>query len=512
MKGEILLVDDEEGIREVFGIILQDMGYKVRTAENGNQALKVFAAAHPPIALIDIKMPGMDGIELLRRLKQINPETEVIIITGHGDMDLAIKSLQYEATDFITKPIDERLLARALRKAHERIAIRQKLRNYTEGLEGLLKHKVDKLATVERRGETDGANYQHLFEELPGYVAVVDQGFAIKAANRLFKKDFGYDSHQSGAQRCYEVLRNSDEPCIDCLVEQTFNDGQSHQREIKLRTEGGDRLNVFAWTTPLAPPGQPLDGVMLMAMDISQIIDLKDRLASLGLMIGSVSHGIRGLLTGLDGGLYLINSGVSHDEPDKINEGVATVRVMTDRIRSMILDILYYAKERTLNKEQIQAEAFLEEVAAIVAPKAQELAVPFHWGIDPSLQGRSIAIDRDQLSSALVNIVVNAVEACQSDTSPKAHQVAMHAEAQSGMAIFHITDNGIGMSEETRHHLFTLFFSSKGTHGTGIGLFIAKKIVQQHGGGIEVESALGVGSRFHVAIPLEDAAAFPSEG
>jgi DNA-binding NtrC family response regulator len=110
MEKSILLVDDEDGIRKVLGIALADMGYQVRTAENGVEALRIFKDERPPIVLTDIKMPEMDGIELLRRLKKISPDTEVIMVTGHGDMDLAIKSVKYEATDFVTKPINAEVL------------------------------------------------------------------------------------------------------------------------------------------------------------------------------------------------------------------------------------------------------------------------------------------------------------------------------------------------------------------------------------------------------------------
>jgi YesN/AraC family two-component response regulator len=95
MDTKLLLVDDEEGIRKVLGISLTDLGYQVLTAENGEEALEIFRRETPPIVLTDIKMPVMDGIELLRKIKDENPDTEVIMISGHGDMDLAIKSLKY---------------------------------------------------------------------------------------------------------------------------------------------------------------------------------------------------------------------------------------------------------------------------------------------------------------------------------------------------------------------------------------------------------------------------------
>jgi len=95
-------------------------------------------------------MPGMDGIELLKTIKQESPETEVIMITGHGDLDLAIRSLQFDAADFVTKPIDDTILEIALKRAYERLTMRRKLREYTEDLERLVEEKTRQLLEAER--------------------------------------------------------------------------------------------------------------------------------------------------------------------------------------------------------------------------------------------------------------------------------------------------------------------------------------------------------------------------
>jgi signal transduction histidine kinase len=150
MDKSILLVDDEEGIRKVLGIALSDMGYRVHTAGNGVEALRVFKDKRPPIVLTDIKMPEMDGIQLLRRIKELSPDTEIIMITGHGDMNLAIKSVKYEATDFVTKPINDEVLEIALNRAVERITMRQKLNEYTQNLEQLVQDKTRQLVEAER--------------------------------------------------------------------------------------------------------------------------------------------------------------------------------------------------------------------------------------------------------------------------------------------------------------------------------------------------------------------------
>jgi DNA-binding NtrC family response regulator len=137
----ILIVDDEPDIRDVLAISLQDMGYRTVEAENAATAFTIFKKEKPQVVVTDIKMPGGSGIELLRKIKHENPETEVIMITGHGDMNLAIRSLKHDATDFITKPIHVEALEIALRRAREKITMRRRLQDYTRSLEQLVREE-----------------------------------------------------------------------------------------------------------------------------------------------------------------------------------------------------------------------------------------------------------------------------------------------------------------------------------------------------------------------------------
>ncbi|MCK4534889.1 MAG: response regulator, partial [Syntrophobacterales bacterium] len=97
---KLLLIDDEKAIVRVLSISLKSDGYDVITAYGGEEGLNMFRRESPDIVLTDIKMPGVDGIEVLKRIKDLDPDTEVIIITGHGDMHLAIEALQLGASDF----------------------------------------------------------------------------------------------------------------------------------------------------------------------------------------------------------------------------------------------------------------------------------------------------------------------------------------------------------------------------------------------------------------------------
>ncbi|MBL7176555.1 MAG: response regulator [Desulfobacteraceae bacterium] len=120
---KILVIDDERATLSMFRLFLGAYGYEVLTAENGAAGIEVLRKERPSIVITDIKMPGMDGIEVLQQIKEVDPETEVIVITGHGDMDLAIEALDLNATDFINKPIQKEALDVALRRAEERLKL-----------------------------------------------------------------------------------------------------------------------------------------------------------------------------------------------------------------------------------------------------------------------------------------------------------------------------------------------------------------------------------------------------
>ncbi len=374
-KWTILLVDDEEDIRDVLSISLVDMGYDVHTAANAQDALRIINEVNPPIVLTDIKMPGMDGIELLQTIKRDNPDTEVVMITGHGDMDLAIKSLKYEATDFIPKPITVDTLEIALKRVHDKIIMQDKLKEYTANLEKLVHEKME----------------------------------------------------------------------------------------------------------------------------------LQDHLSSLGLMIGSISHGIKGLLTSMDGGVYLVDSGFARKDDAQVREGFEIVRLIVGRIKKMILDILFYAKEREMKTELVNILTFADDVADAVKLKLQSYNIELVRDFDGA--PNKFRIDEDLIRSALINVLDNAVDACIEDSEKESHKIHFSVKHDNKNLTFDIRDNGIGMDSDEMERIFKLFVSSKGAKGTGFGLFIADRIIKQHRGTINVNSARGKGALFCIKIPkiLSDA-------
>lgn len=669
MDETLLLVDDEEGIRTVLGISLRDAGYKVITAANAAEALALFAEHRPAIILTDIKMPGLSGVELLERVKTLDPHVEVVMLTGHGDLDLAIQSLKLDASDFLTKPINDDILFFALNRVRERIAMRKKLRDYTENLENMVREKSSQLVEAERHlaalqvmvGMTSGirsltsalthdtgagpdgspqeANglfselpcfvavhnpaleivyinelyrerlgnrvgtpsravsppavlgtqplmeqpaleeptapepapvervletgeeqrgtqivvdkngrnipvivhatpiygndgeielvlelsvdtsevrrlreelrltrerYRQLFDESPCYIAVVDKDMRLLEANRRFRDDFGLPE----GKRCHELYLHRPAPCADCPAQRSFADGRPHQHETVVTAKDDRQINVLVSTAPLRDAEGRVCEVMEMSTDITELRRLQDHLSQLGLLLGSTAHGIKGLLTALDGSVYRMGSGLEHNKPERVADGFKDMRHLVHRLRKMVLDILYYAKNRELTVEDLRARKFSEGILALVVPKAALCGVRLiHDIFLPEAEAAGgdapFQADTGSLSSALVNLLENAVEACYGNAHPPqdGHEVRFTVEISPEEITFRVVDNGPGMDRETREKLFTLFFSSKGSAGTGIGLFVANQVVRQHGGRIAVASEPGHGAAFTITLP-----------
>jgi signal transduction histidine kinase len=373
MDKTILLVDDEEGIRKVLGILLADMGYQVHTAATGTEALRAFEKLRPPIVLTDIKMPEMDGIELLRNLKQISPETEVIMITGHGDMDLAIKSVKYEATDFVTKPINDEILGIALQRAHERITMRRKLDDYTHNLEQLVRDKTKQLVEAER-------------------------------------------------------------------------------------------------------------------------------LAAVGQTVAGLSHAIKNITGGLKGGAFVLEKGIELGEQKYLQQGWEMIKGNVDKITNLSLDLLNYAKDSRPDFQQCDPLKPVREVVALMRPRAKvhgiDLSTQFDKDIGPCF------FDPDLIHHGLLNLVTNALDACIHDSGKKLKKVKVRAIKKPGGGVeYQVEDTGCGMKADVKNKIFHSFFSTKGSEGTGIGLMITKKIIDEHKGEITATSKVGVGSTFIIRIP-----------
>ncbi|MBT7619310.1 MAG: PAS domain-containing protein, partial [Calditrichaeota bacterium] len=258
--------------------------------------------------------------------------------------------------------------------------------------------------------------YQTLFEEVPCFISIQDRDLRIIHANRLHKEAFGTFL----GCKCYEVYKHRNEECYPCTVRQTFEDGQTYSHEEVVTSIQGKTMNVIVHTTPIRDANGEINSVVEMTLDITQIRQLQDKLTSIGLLISSISHGIKGLLNGLNGGIYLVNNGLQKDNRDRLEKGWEIVLRNVSRIRSMVLDILYYAKDREPILDQVSIAELSSEVCSIIKGKAEEQKIEFICDTEDNIG--DFEVDRQAIRSLLVNLLENSIDACRVDKQKSDHQ------------------------------------------------------------------------------------------
>ncbi|MEZ5358206.1 MAG: PAS domain-containing sensor histidine kinase [Candidatus Zixiibacteriota bacterium] len=354
---------------------------------------------------------------------------------------------------------------------------------------------ITELKVLQNQLADSRKKYHLLFEEVPCFISMQDRDLRIVEANRLHREAFG----TYYGCKCYEVYKHRDKACHPCMVQQTFIDGEIHHHEEVVTDRHGRRINVMVTTAPVLNGSGEVETVIEMSADITQIRQLQSKLSSVGMIISTISHDLKGLLNGMDGGIYLVNTGMEKDNKDRIDRGWEMVLRNVDRIRGTVLDILYYAKDREPEWTALNAKDVAEEVFGIIKPKAAKSKVRCERQID--ITDGHFEADAKAVRSLLINLMDNAFDACRVDTKKNDHAVVLNVSETPEAVTFAVKDNGIGMNQEVREKAFTLFFSSKGAGGTGLGLFIANKIAQSHGGNIVVESAPGEGTSLAVTMP-----------
>ncbi len=245
---------------------------------------------------------------------------------------------------------------------------------------------------------------------------------------------------------------------------------------------------------------------IIMRKRLEAVLVKSERLVAIGQTVSGLAHCIKGILFGLEGGFYIVNKGFRKDDINKLHTGWNMVRKNIDRVANLVSDLLNYSKERIPEYEICSPNIIAEEVCELMAPRGKDAAIgkiEIIRDFDPHLG--EVLLDVEGIHRSLVNLVSNAFDACLTDEDEdKTHTVKV-ATRRDGKEkfVFQVSDNGCGMDDEVKNQLFSSFFSTKGSKGTGLGLLISQKIVQEHGGLLNAKSEPGKGSTFTMSLPCK---------
>lgn len=226
-----------------------------------------------------------------------------------------------------------------------------------------------------------------------------------------------------------------------------------------------------------------------------------ERLAAIGQTIAIISHDIKNILQGVRGGSYLIDMGLQKHDEDLVSQGWKIVEKNQDRIYNLVMDMLTFSTERQPKLDMASVNGVVADVVELIRTRAEELNIQLNYRPKEPLP--LTMFDAEGVHRAVLNIVGNALDAVEAQDEGVVE--ISTGQTDDGTEVWvDVADNGSGIPEEQLATLFSLFESTKGARGTGLGLAVSQKIMREHGGDIIVESELNRGSRFRLIWPCVD--------
>jgi len=497
---KILLIDDEESIRTLLRLSLTHQGHEVTTDEDGERGIEVFRQERPSIVLTDIKMPKMDGIDVLKQVKSIDADAEVIVITGHGDMELAIEALKLDASDFINKPVKQDVLAVAIRRAEEKSRMKQQLREYT----GNLELKIEK-ATRELRKAYDFQ--QNLIQSsIDGIVATNKEGKII-VFNQGAEDLLGYGANEVVGKIHME---RAAPPGLVETIEKEFTSqayggtGRLVNYESLLISKNGEEIPVRISGTILFENHEAI-GLVFFFQDLREMKRLqnelveKERRSAIGQTVAGMAHYIKNILNGLEGGVYMVNTSMKRDKPDLFSKGWTIVENNISKISDLVLNMLIYSEDKEPEMEYCSPNDLAEDIFDMMMEKAAQSQVKLIKDFDTDME--ECYLDPDGLQSCLINVASYAIDFLSKESQIDEASVVIKTRKVGGGVGFDIMMNGLNLPKELQEQPFEQFFTVKGSRGRGFGLLVANKIVEENGGSITFKASPGGIGTFRIHLP-----------
>lgn len=515
---KILLIDDDEDIRDIMTITLKDAGYSVICAPDGHTGLMLATREAPQIVITDIKMPGLNGLEVLEKIKKIKPETEVIVTTGFGDIKKAVKALQYDASDFISKPIDDDALHMALKRAKQRYLDKKQLSDYTTLLENEnLKTSADLIKNV---------NFQSsLIENSMDGILGCDENDIIVTYNRSMEKLLGYPKamvvnkmkvtaffRPERFSRLKQGLASSDFGGHNRLFLHETSLVSLEKKDIPVQVSGfilsreGIQNSMVLFISDL----RELRTLEQEVTDQAKLLH-REKMVSLGRLAASMVHEINNPLSGILNYIKLMIRmvGTGHASnpgtgPDGIMERFAQftsylkiIESETQRCSDLVSGLLKFSRKTHLEQKNIDVAQLIQHSLLLCNHKLSLSNIDLKKDCAPSVP--QVFGDFNQLEQCIINLIFNAIDAMENGGLL---EIKTSFDPGENLVLISIKDNGTGISKEDIRFIFEPFFTTKKQgYGVGLGLSSAYGIIEKHKGTIVVESALNKGSEFIIKLP-----------
>ncbi len=508
----IVLMDDEADIRDVMTLTLQDSGYRVLTAPDGKSGIRLCEAHGPQMVITDIRMPGMDGIQVLQTLKERMPDIEVIVATAFGEMDLAIRALQLDASDFITKPIGDSALFLALDRARQRYTSRKQIKDYTRLLE------TENARTSQELAATISFQKNLIESSMDGILGCNETG-KVMIFNKAMERLLGYAKKDALDHLSLDRIFPPEERIrFNAVLSSDAYGGKNRLfvHETSLLSGTGKRIPVQISAAVLTEE-KTINGLVCFIRDLRELRRLEqemsdqarilhqDKMMSLGRLAASVVHEINNPLAGILNYICLMRrilgrGPLATDQQEKFKQHLELVESETRRCAQIVSGLLTFSRKSPPAFTRVQVDDLINRCILLSRHKIQLSRISETVSIPQTLP--PVIGDFNQLQQCLINLLFNAIDAMPDGGTL---EISTGADLLQKEVFIQVKDSGPGISPSDLPHIFEPFYTTKHEgYGVGLGLSTVYGIMERHHGSVQVTSQVGKGTTFTLRLPVEE--------
>ena len=486
-KYSILIVDDNADLADSLRDVLEIEGYNIAVANDGQTAIALNEKNDFDFAIVDISLPGMSGIELIKKLAELSSRAECILITGYASLDSAIDAVkQRNIVGYLTKPLNIEYLT-------------------------LLTRQVIERKQAERKHPKSEQELEILLQTMPAKVFYKDTSYRYSRVNQAFAQFFN-KTPQEIIGKTFEdftpwpsiaaQVKSSDSKVIETgeAQEITWNHSQlpedsawQYENKLPVMDNQGRIVGILGIITNISAVVKAADE----KLKLERRVQLTSRLTSVGQMASGIAHEINNPLTGVVGfSKMLLDKG---GWPEEVQAQLEIINTGANRITEIVKRMLIFARQQKPEQKLADINEIIESCLALRKYELDTGNIKLIRHLDPELP--MSVVDAGQLQDVFMNIIVNAEKAMRQ--ADKGGKLDIRTEAIDDTIRISITDDGPGIAEENLDKIFNPFFTTREVgEGTGLGLSLSYSIIQEHHGKIYAESELGKGATFFIELPI----------